>query len=188
MCRQDLAAASATGGHGDVSLCARGWRIRRSRTPRPRANRQQTASRARARALRVASKPIVLPDARSNPESREQIFSFSPARPTYRRSAAAASANEAVPGHDERARGSPPRATATAAQLTRTRGRLLQRLVGRRSLEVEPLLDKRRRSSTFGRMRLHHIQSPNHVSTPMCVKRKGPVARRGVVEAKAVEL
>ena len=72
----------------------------------------------------VASKPIALPDACSSPKSRDQIFSFSPAWPTYRRSAAAASANEQASGSDERARGSPPRARGRAVQVTMTCGRL----------------------------------------------------------------
>jgi hypothetical protein len=56
--------------------------------------------------------------------------------PTYRRSAAAASANDEAAGGDDRASGSPTTGSRHALQIATRRGRLLQRFVGRRCLRL----------------------------------------------------
>ena len=54
------------------------------------------------------------------------------ARPTYRHSAAAARSKQEGSGHNERARGTSPRARGRTLLVATWRGRLLQWLVGRR--------------------------------------------------------
>ena len=68
--------------------------------------------------------------ARTRKTRRRESRARFPVWPTYRRSAAAASANHGPTGRDDRARGSPPRARGVTVQVTTTCGRLLQRLVG----------------------------------------------------------
>ena len=99
---------------------------------KPRARQQQHPSRtARSPPRRPVGESQRVTCSNSHEFSRCQASRF-PVCPTYRRSAAAASANRDASGSDERARGSPPRATGRPAQVTTRRGRLLQRLVGRR--------------------------------------------------------
>ncbi|MDF3065347.1 MAG: hypothetical protein K0R38_948 [Polyangiaceae bacterium] len=77
-------------------------------------------------------------------------------RPTYRRSAAAASGNGAASASDERARGTPPRATGRRLRSRRGAAVCLQRLVGRRARHHLTPSGKRDMATAQASQLVHH--------------------------------